>query len=100
MQEDIIKDTQHHITKECRQQLKAQLYQQRENIQFDPILQAQCTNDIKQYCYDLEPGNSQVVIYTYLSLYLYFDIYINANIITSDSRMFSGTQVKINRCVS
>ncbi|XP_043596115.1 Golgi apparatus protein 1 [Bombus pyrosoma] len=61
VQEDIIKDTQHHITKECRQQLKAQLYQQRENIQFDPILQAQCTNDIKQYCYDLEPGNSQIL---------------------------------------
>ncbi|XP_006615715.1 Golgi apparatus protein 1 isoform X2 [Apis dorsata] len=61
VQEDIMKDTQHHIPRECRQQLKAQLYQQRENIQFDPILQAQCINDIKQYCYNLEPGNSQIL---------------------------------------
>lgn len=64
-----MKDTQHHIPKECRQQLKAQLYQQRENIQFDPILQAQCISDIKQYCYNVEPGNSQVCdIYIYIYL--------------------------------
>ena len=61
VQENIIKDTQHHIPKECRQQLRAQLYQQRENIQFDPILQAQCTTDIKQYCFNVEPGNSQIL---------------------------------------
>ncbi|XP_017787579.1 PREDICTED: LOW QUALITY PROTEIN: Golgi apparatus protein 1 [Habropoda laboriosa] len=61
VQEDIMKDTQHHIPKECRQQLRAQLYQQRENIQFDPILQTQCTTDIKQYCYNVEPGNSQIL---------------------------------------
>ncbi|CAK9798296.1 Golgi apparatus protein 1 [Anthophora plagiata] len=61
VQEDIMKDTQHHIPKECRQQLRAQLYQQRENIQFDPILETQCRTDIKQYCYNIEPGNSQVL---------------------------------------
>ena len=77
VQEDIMKDTQHHIPKECRQQLKAQLYQQRENIQFDPILQTQCTNDIKQYCYGFEPGNSQVEIYTSSFLHIYFNIHIN-----------------------
>ncbi|CAK9816133.1 Golgi apparatus protein 1 [Anthophora quadrimaculata] len=61
VQEDIMKDTQHHIPKECRQQLRAQLYQQRENIQFDPILETQCRTDIKQYCYNIEPGNSQIL---------------------------------------
>ncbi|XP_053972285.1 Golgi apparatus protein 1 [Hylaeus volcanicus] len=61
VQENIIKNTQHHIPKECRQQLKAQLYQQRENIQFDPVLQSQCTTDIKQYCFNVEPGNSQIL---------------------------------------
>ncbi|XP_029049319.2 Golgi apparatus protein 1 [Osmia bicornis bicornis] len=61
VQEDIMKDTQHRIPKECRQQLRAQLYQQRENIQFDPILQSQCTADIKQYCFNVEPGNSQIL---------------------------------------
>lgn len=61
VQEDIMKDTQHRVPKECRQQLRAQLYQQRENIQFDPVLQAQCTTDIKQYCFNVEAGNSQVL---------------------------------------
>ncbi|CAL7951690.1 unnamed protein product [Xylocopa violacea] len=61
MQDDIIKNIQHHIPKECRQQLRAQLYQQRENIQFDPILQAQCATDIKQYCFSVERGNSETL---------------------------------------
>ncbi|KZC10387.1 Golgi apparatus protein 1, partial [Dufourea novaeangliae] len=61
VQEDIMKDTQHHIPKECRQQLRAQLYQQRENIHFDPILQAQCATDVKQYCFNVEAGNSQIL---------------------------------------
>lgn len=56
-----MKNTQHRIPKECRQQLKAQLYQQRENIQFDPALHALCAQDIKQYCFKVEPGNSQVI---------------------------------------
>nr|ARK19823.1 venom protein [Ampulex compressa] len=61
IQEDIMKETQHRIPKECRQQLRAQLYQQRENIQFDPILQSQCASDIRQYCFNVEAGNSQVL---------------------------------------
>lgn len=62
VQEDIIKESQHRVLKDCRQQLRAQLYQQRENIHFDPILQAACTVDIKQYCSNIQPGNSQVTI--------------------------------------
>lgn len=60
VQEDIMKDSQHRVVKDCRQQLRAQLYQQRENIHFDPVLQATCATDIKQFCFNVEPGNSQV----------------------------------------
>lgn len=55
-----MKESQHRVLKDCRQQLRAQLYQQRENIHFDPVLQTSCTTDIKQYCFNVEPGNSQV----------------------------------------
>jgi len=55
-----MKESQHRVLKDCRQQLRAQLYQQRENIHFDPVLQATCTMDIKQFCFNIEPGNSQV----------------------------------------
>lgn len=61
VQADIMKNTQHRIPKECRQQLKAQLYQQRENIQFDPVLHTSCAQDIKQFCFNVEAGNSQVL---------------------------------------
>ncbi|XP_012286119.1 Golgi apparatus protein 1 [Orussus abietinus] len=61
IQDDIIRDTQHRIPKDCRQQLKAQLYQQRENIQFDPVLQRSCVMDIEKFCYNIEAGNAQVL---------------------------------------
>jgi len=57
-----MKDSQHRVLKDCRQQLRAQLYQQRENINFDPFLQTACAPDIKQFCFNVEPGNSQVTI--------------------------------------
>lgn len=60
VQEDIMKEDQHRIKKNCRQQLKAQLYQQRENIQFDPFLQKVCGNDIQNLCIGVNPGNSRV----------------------------------------
>lgn len=61
VQEDVINDKQPRIPKECRQQLRMQLYQQRENIRFDPALQKACAKDIKQFCFTIEPGNSQVL---------------------------------------
>lgn len=65
VQEDIMKDSQHRVVKDCRQQLRAQLYQQRENIHFDPVLQASCAIDIKELCFNVEPGNSQVAIISF-----------------------------------
>ena len=49
------------ISKECRQQLKAQLLQQRENIDFDPTLKRVCSPDITKYCPHVEQGNAQVL---------------------------------------
>lgn len=60
VQEDVVREAQHRIPKDCRQQLKAQLYQQRENIHLDPILLQACSSDINQYCAGVTAGNSQV----------------------------------------
>ncbi|KAL1491212.1 hypothetical protein ABEB36_011845 [Hypothenemus hampei] len=49
------------IPRECKQQLKAQLFQQRENIKFDPVLKAACMQDIKKYCMHVQSGNAQVL---------------------------------------
>ena len=56
-----MKDSQPRIPKECKKQLRMQLYQQRENVRFDPVLQKACAFDIKQYCYDPKPGYSPVL---------------------------------------
>ncbi|KAL3281561.1 hypothetical protein HHI36_004769 [Cryptolaemus montrouzieri] len=58
---DTIRGEKSVIPKECRQQLKAQLFQQRENIDFDPKLKAACIKDIEAYCPHAEHGNAQVL---------------------------------------
>lgn len=60
MRNDTIRDAKHTISKECRQQLRAQLFQQRENIDFDPRLKRACTGDIKKLCAQIENGGAQV----------------------------------------
>ncbi|XP_046394419.1 Golgi apparatus protein 1 [Ischnura elegans] len=49
------------ISKECRQQLRAQLFQRRESIDLDPALKAACLDDAKQYCADKKHGDGQVL---------------------------------------
>lgn len=49
------------VQKECRQQLKAQLFQQRENISYDPKLNKACQLDITKFCKNIEKGQSQVL---------------------------------------
>lgn len=58
---DTIKGLKSDIHKECRQQIKAQLFQQRENINFNPKLKEACADDIKEHCSDVEQGSSQVL---------------------------------------
>lgn len=49
------------ISKDCRQQLKAQIFQQRESIDFDPKLKAACASDIKLYCPLVKKGDAQIL---------------------------------------
>lgn len=60
---DTIKGERSVIPKECRQQVKAQLFQQRENIDFTPKLKAACEQDIQTFCPKIEHGNAQVRIF-------------------------------------
>jgi Golgi apparatus protein 1 len=57
---DTLRDAKHTISKECRQQLRAQLFQQRENIDFDPRLQKACSADIQRLCAQVQKGSAQV----------------------------------------
>lgn len=57
---DTLREARHSIPKDCRQQLKAQLLQQRENIDLDPNLKKACTDDINKFCSKVQHGNAQV----------------------------------------
>ncbi|XP_067007577.1 Golgi apparatus protein 1 [Anabrus simplex] len=58
---DTLRETKHSISKECRQQLRSQLFQQRENIDFNPKLKEACIEDIKKYCDNVYHGSAQVL---------------------------------------
>lgn len=60
MRNDTLKSQHHTIPKECRQQIKSQLFQQRENIDFDPKLKIACKDDIEHYCSSVSHGGGQV----------------------------------------
>ncbi|ERL89133.1 hypothetical protein D910_06509, partial [Dendroctonus ponderosae] len=49
------------IPRDCRQQLKAQLFQQRENINMSPVLKAACRDDIRTYCANVVNVNGEVL---------------------------------------
>lgn len=57
---ETLRGQRHVVSKECRQQVRAQLFQQRENINFDPKLKSVCQHDIKQLCSDVPHGGGQV----------------------------------------
>lgn len=58
---DTLRDARHSIPKDCRQQLKAQLLQQRENIDLDPNLKKACSDDVQKYCNKVQHGSAQVL---------------------------------------
>ncbi|CAG9864486.1 unnamed protein product [Phyllotreta striolata] len=49
------------VPKECRQQLKAQLFQQREKIDYNPSLKRACAADIDKFCKNVPVGNAQIL---------------------------------------
>lgn len=60
MRNDTLRGQRPTIPKECRQQVRAQLYQQRENIDFDPKLKSACKEEINQLCLNVPHGAGQV----------------------------------------
>lgn len=57
---DTLKAQRHSIPKDCRQQIRSQLFQQRENIDFDPALKTACKKEIKELCGNIQHGSGQV----------------------------------------
>ncbi|KAG6444008.1 hypothetical protein O3G_MSEX003144 [Manduca sexta] len=55
---DTITRRKHTIVKECRQQLRSQLFQQKENIDLDPDLKEACKFDLDTYCSMIPHGES------------------------------------------
>lgn len=68
---DTITDSKHKVTKPCRQQLRAQLLQQREYLELDPVLKNACQSDIAKHCSGMESGSAQVILH-YICLEIYF----------------------------
>ncbi|XP_030387211.1 Golgi apparatus protein 1 isoform X2 [Scaptodrosophila lebanonensis] len=59
MRNDTIRGKRHQIPKECRQQVKSQLYQQRESIVLDPKLGKACKRELENFCSDKKgPGQA------------------------------------------
>ncbi|GJQ66994.1 hypothetical protein Trydic_g7986 [Trypoxylus dichotomus] len=65
LSEKVVNDTMQgirsDIQRECRQQLKAQLFQQRESVDYDIKLAKACENDIRKYCSNIPHGSAQVL---------------------------------------
>ncbi|XP_041989238.1 Golgi apparatus protein 1 [Aricia agestis] len=55
---DTLSRKKHTIYKECRQQLRSQLYQQKENIDLDPELKEACKKDLLEFCPTVPHGES------------------------------------------
>ncbi|CAG9121359.1 unnamed protein product [Plutella xylostella] len=55
---DTISGRKHIISKDCRQQLRSQLFQQKENIDLDPELKEACKKDLLVYCPNVQHGES------------------------------------------
>lgn len=60
MRDNIVKEERHLLPRDCRQQVRSQLFQQRENIDFDPHLKKDCATEIKELCKDVQHGSGQV----------------------------------------
>lgn len=58
---DTIEEQRHSIPKLCRDQVRSQLKQQRENIDLNPKLKATCNKDIKTFCGEITPGSGQIL---------------------------------------
>lgn len=58
---DTIEEQKHSIPKPCREQIRSQLKQQRENIDLNPKLKMSCNKDIKTFCSKVTPGSGAIL---------------------------------------
>lgn len=58
------------ISKDCKQQLRSQIFHQRESIDYDPLLKEACSEDMNKFCKNVHAGNAQVYLcYNYIFLF-------------------------------
>ncbi|KAI5736967.1 hypothetical protein M8J76_008902 [Diaphorina citri] len=58
---DTLSDARFRIPRNCRQQVRSQLLQQRENFDLDPVLKTSCAQDVAKFCPGVERGEAQVL---------------------------------------
>ncbi|BES89484.1 Golgi apparatus protein [Nesidiocoris tenuis] len=58
---DTFQDQKQHISKDCHQQLRQQLLQQRENVELNTKLKVECSRDISKHCSGVTPGNGRIL---------------------------------------
>ncbi|GAB0086076.1 Golgi apparatus protein 1 [Sergentomyia squamirostris] len=61
MRNETIRGQKNSIPRECRQQVRNQLYQQRENIDYDPRVKAVCREEINQFCFGVSNTGGQIL---------------------------------------
>nr|SVE75746.1 EOG090X05VD [Daphnia hispanica] len=53
--------SQHRVSQPCRQQLRNQLLQQHEDVQFNPNVRKPCASDERRFCAQIKPGQGRVL---------------------------------------
>ena len=53
--------SQHRVSQPCRQQLRNQLLQQHEDVQFNPNVRKPWTSDEKRFCAQIKPGQGRIL---------------------------------------
>uniref|UniRef100_A0A146KTA9 Golgi apparatus protein 1 n=1 Tax=Lygus hesperus TaxID=30085 RepID=A0A146KTA9_LYGHE len=58
---DTLQDQKQHVSKDCHQQLRIQLLQQRETVELNTKLKVDCSRDIVKFCTGVTPGNGRIL---------------------------------------
>ncbi|GFR07100.1 golgi apparatus protein 1 [Trichonephila clavata] len=58
---DTVFEKTHRVSRECRQQLKFELFERDENIKLDPVLNSACADDQKRFCSNVRQEEAQML---------------------------------------
>ncbi|XP_055943166.1 Golgi apparatus protein 1-like isoform X2 [Argiope bruennichi] len=58
---DTVFEKTHRVSRECRQQLKFELFEREENIKLDPVLNSACADDQKKFCFNVRHEEAQML---------------------------------------